>query len=173
MELGLIIESQSPSALQASYSCPCGCHPEVTYIRAASPATDTCCCGNEFAIGAGAEDRITQRVGFEQQNAAFEAPWGESLSAVWAIGPSTHADHHISDHPEHHVSGPEAAVFDERLVGAIDPVCGMAIEPEAARTNGLRSSYRGRDYFFCGKGCKLDFDDDSEHFLDTDYVPGM
>ena len=57
--------------------------------------------------------------------------------------------------------------------GSIDPVCGMTVDPESARTTGLHSSYQGHDYFFCGKGCKLEFDDDPEHYLDPSYIPSM
>jgi YHS domain-containing protein len=56
---------------------------------------------------------------------------------------------------------------------AIDPVCGMTVEPSAAREKALRSRYHDTDYFFCGKGCKLDFDEDPERFLDPAYVPSM
>jgi YHS domain-containing protein len=56
---------------------------------------------------------------------------------------------------------------------AIDPVCGMAVAPAVARARGLHRLYRGVDYFFCGRGCKLDFDDDPEEYLDPGYVPGM
>jgi Cu+-exporting ATPase len=54
-----------------------------------------------------------------------------------------------------------------------DPVCGMTVELEAARAKGLHSRYRDVDYYFCGKGCKLDFDEDPERYLDPSYVPSM
>jgi YHS domain-containing protein len=56
---------------------------------------------------------------------------------------------------------------------ALDPVCGMSVEPDAARAKGLHSSYRGTDYYFCGRGCKLEFDEDPERFLDPAFVPSM
>lgn len=37
----------------------------------------------------------------------------------------------------------------------MDPVCGMSVEPATATASGLHSRYEGRDYYFCGKGCKL------------------
>jgi Cu+-exporting ATPase len=55
----------------------------------------------------------------------------------------------------------------------VDPVCGMTVEPATAREQGLHSTYQGRDYYFCGKGCKLEFDDDPEHYLDSAHVPSM
>ena len=68
----------------------------------------------------------------------------------------------------------DAAAGDhEDLTTVVDPVCGMCVEGESARSKGLHSPYQGRDYYFCGKGCKLEFDDDPEHFLDPAYLPSM
>jgi len=55
----------------------------------------------------------------------------------------------------------------------IDPVCGMSVDRAAAREKGLHLDYNGRDFFFCGKGCKLEFGDDPETYLDPAYVPSM
>jgi Cu+-exporting ATPase len=57
--------------------------------------------------------------------------------------------------------------------GAIDPVCGMTVDTETARMKGLHSTYEGTDYYFCGKGCKLDFDEDPAKYLDPSYRPSM
>ena len=56
---------------------------------------------------------------------------------------------------------------------AIDPVCGMAVGVEPARAAGLSSRRAEVDYFFCGRGCKLDFDEDPMRYLDPGYVPAM
>ena len=177
MQLNLVIESRSRSSLQASYSCPCGCRPQVTYQRGSTPATDDCCCGNAFAVGSGAEGHTPARAGFDSRVEMFDAPWGEALPAVWAIGPSVHADevkhaaeheHNHDEHTEHRGHAP-----DDRTPDAIDPVCGMTVDPAAARANGLQSTYQGRELFFCGKGCKLEFDDDPERYLDPAHVPSM
>ncbi len=61
-------------------------------------------------------------------------------------------DHRHSQH------GPAPATAG----AVIDPVCGMTVELDGARTKGLHSNYKDTDYFFCGKGCKLDFDDEPE-----------
>jgi Cu+-exporting ATPase len=45
---------------------------------------------------------------------------------------------------------------------AIDPVCGMTVVP--AKAAGV-SHYDGRDYYFCGKGCKAKFDADPATYL--------
>ena len=35
------------------------------------------------------------------------------------------------------------------------------------------SEYQGTTYYFCGKGCRLDFEDDPERILAPDYMPSM
>src|SRR5438105_12953969 len=47
-----------------------------------------------------------------------------------------------------------------------DPVCGMRVDPDAARARGLTLTHDGREYLFCGKGCFLEFRDHPEPFLD-------
>jgi P-type Cu+ transporter len=54
-----------------------------------------------------------------------------------------------------------------------DPVCGMDVNPDEAREKGLVANHAGTEYFFCGKGCMLDFRDNPERFFDPDYVPHM
>ncbi len=56
---------------------------------------------------------------------------------------------------------------------AKDPVCGMDVNPEIATAQGLSSEHDGETYFFCGKGCKLDFDDNPAKFFEADYQPTM
>ena len=55
---------------------------------------------------------------------------------------------------------------------AFDPVCGMTVDMEEARSRGLQLIHANVDYYFCGKGCKLDFDDNPETYLDPSYTPG-
>ena len=54
-----------------------------------------------------------------------------------------------------------------------DPVCGMEVSPKVASAQGLRSEHEGHTYYFCGRGCKLDFDDDPGRILSPDYTPSM
>jgi YHS domain-containing protein len=51
---------------------------------------------------------------------------------------------------------------------AIDPVCGMEVETEGAQ---LTFEYQGATYYFCSKGCLLDFKDDPERYLAHDDSP--
>jgi len=45
---------------------------------------------------------------------------------------------------------------------AVDPVCGMTVEPDTAAG---RSDYKGKTYYFCNVRCKERFDADPERFL--------
>lgn len=153
-----ILQATSDS-VQAGYSCPCGCQAAVEYRRDATAVHEGCCCGNEFAVGPEAGLALEPRPGFHAEQQSFDTPWGERLGAAWLIGPSVHAEEHAQ-----HESPP---------AGALDPVCGMTVEPEAARARSLHSSFAGTDYFFCGKGCKLEFEDDPERYLDPAYIPTM
>ncbi len=51
-----------------------------------------------------------------------------------------------------------------------DPVCGMDVD---TTTTDLKIDHDGKIYWFCGKGCMLEFRDDPERFLDPDHVPSM
>jgi len=53
---------------------------------------------------------------------------------------------------------------------AIDPVCGMEVDTE---TTDLKLEHDGITYWFCGRGCFLEFRDDPDHFLAPDYEPSM
>lgn len=53
---------------------------------------------------------------------------------------------------------------------AIDPVCGMEVDTE---TSDLSFEYEDTTYWFCGRGCLLEFRDDPERFLSPDYQPSM
>lgn len=168
MEL-TILES-TPTGLRAGYTCPCGCTPSLSYGRGADIVEEGCCCGNHFAVGPKAASSLTPSAGFRLEAQALAAPWGEPLEAAWLVGPSVHgpADDHGQDH-DHGEAHSGAATGTQ----ATDPVCGMTVEPDAARAKGLHSVHQGRDFFFCGKGCKLEFDEDPERYLDPAYVPSM
>ena len=49
---------------------------------------------------------------------------------------------------------------------AKDPVCGMEVD---TATSLLSYEYEGTTYWFCGKGCLLEFKDDPEKGLAEDY----
>ena len=56
---------------------------------------------------------------------------------------------------------------------AQDPVCGMDVNPEVATAQGLSSEHEGQTYYFCGRGCKLDFDENPATYFDPTYTPSM
>jgi YHS domain-containing protein len=164
-DLGLTSAVVDADTISVGYSCPCGCTPAVTYRRGGHAATEGCCCGNEFAVGTDAQRQIQPGEGFSFQMAFVTAPWREKLPVVWAIGPSTHPE---TDH--HHGESLDAP---RKLGTALDPVCGMAVVLAAALTKDLRATHLGIDYYFCGRGCTLDFIEDPGRFLDPTYVPSM
>ena len=51
-----------------------------------------------------------------------------------------------------------------------DPVCGMEVD---TTTSLLSYEHDGTTYWFCGKGCLLEFKDDPDKYLDPEYVPSM
>jgi YHS domain-containing protein len=56
---------------------------------------------------------------------------------------------------------------------AQDPVCGMTVDREVATAAGLTVEHEGQSYYFCGRGCRLEFVDDPKRFFDPDYLPHM
>ena len=56
---------------------------------------------------------------------------------------------------------------------AIDPVCGMTVEIENAVAAGLTFEKDGVTYYFCGKGCKLEFGDDPGRYVGPSSTPSM
>ena len=167
----LTVLQVAPESVRAGYACPCGCTPSVEYARSSAVVEEGCCCGNEFAVGPRATLSLVPRAGFRSESQPFDAPWGERLEAAWLVGPSVHGP--SDDHDSHGHEHPRDEPAHHPSAVAVDPVCGMTVDPETARGRGLRSTYNGVDYFFCGKGCKLDFDENPPQYLDPAYVPSM
>lgn len=59
---------------------------------------------------------------------------------------------------------------EEPMATETDPVCGMEVDPA---TSQLSLEHEGKTYWFCGRGCLLEFRDDPETYLAPDYVPSM
>lgn len=153
----------------AGYACPCGCTPSVTHQRGGDLGRSVCCCGNEFAVGPDAERSLRPRDGFELESVQRTAGWGASVTAAWLVGPSAHPEPsaHTGGHEHDHHHG------DDGGAAVHDPVCGMVVDPAIAMEKGLHREHGGIDYYFCGKGCFLEFGDDPDHFLDPEYTPSM
>jgi P-type Cu+ transporter len=63
-----------------------------------------------------------------------------------------------------------ARMNDDAATTATDPVCGMKVD---TATSQLFVEHEGATYWFCGRGCLLEFRDDPAKYLDPDYVPSM
>jgi Cu+-exporting ATPase len=50
---------------------------------------------------------------------------------------------------------------------ATDPVCAMQVD---IRTAQWTAEHDGQTYYFCSRGCMLDFNDDPAKYLDPAYV---
>ncbi len=53
---------------------------------------------------------------------------------------------------------------------ATDPVCGMQVDTSNAQHT---AEHEGTTYYFCGKGCMLEFRDGPGQYLDPSYEPKM
>jgi Cu+-exporting ATPase len=54
-----------------------------------------------------------------------------------------------------------------------DPVCGMDVNPDVATALGLQADHDGQTYYFCGRGCKLNFEEHPSTYLDPGHTPSM
>jgi P-type Cu+ transporter len=54
------------------------------------------------------------------------------------------------------------------LATEIDPVCGMTVD---TTTSQLSFEHDGTTYWFCSRGCLLEFSDDPDRYLATDQEP--
>ncbi len=77
-------------------------------------------------------------------------------------------DRSTPDHAGHGL--PMAGAVEGQV---IDPVCGMTVDLAAARPKGLTFTHGGTEYGFCGRGCRLDFEEDPERFFAPGYTPSM
>ncbi len=64
---------------------------------------------------------------------------------------------------------PEAVNLPSTVsVGAIDPVCGMTVDPETAKH---KADYKGGTYYFCSGSCKTKFKANPEKYLKPELDP--
>ena len=74
---------------------------------------------------------------------------------------------HGHDHPHAHDHGVTHQTVDRAL--AIDPVCGMKVDPATAKH---RLSHQGQDYFFCSARCHERFASDPAKYLAANNLSG-
>lgn len=53
---------------------------------------------------------------------------------------------------------------------ATDPVCGMQVDMDNAQHT---AEHEGTTYYFCSRGCKLDFEEEPAKYLDPSHKPSM
>ena len=51
---------------------------------------------------------------------------------------------------------------------AIDPVCGMQVDKQ---TTVYRTEHNGETYYFCSRGCMLEFEETPDKYLAADHAP--
>lgn len=140
----------APAEAHVNYECPCGCTAGVIYVKESGTADlGQCCCGRLLWLGDDAESHVRSAfeagTGYTLDRNPVTLPWGQTVEAVLAV--------------------PNDAAHGKMEVGAMtvhDPVCHMDIDPKTAAGT---SEYKGVTYYFCARGCKLDFDDDPEGVL--------
>ncbi len=59
--------------------------------------------------------------------------------------------------------------YVQKASTVVDPVCGMTIDPKTAK--GGKSTFEGKDYFFCNPKCKTKFDADPKSYLQKKETP--
>lgn len=74
-------------------------------------------------------------------------------------------DHHYHHHGHDH----SQCELKQKGSEVIDPVCGMKINPAAAK--GGKSTFEGKDYFFCNPKCKTKFDVNPSQYLKKGGAP--
>ena len=50
----------------------------------------------------------------------------------------------------------------EKEIVVTDVVCGMEVDPSSSK---WKSEYKGKNYYFCGLMCKMEFDENPEKYL--------
>jgi len=55
------------------------------------------------------------------------------------------------------------------MAAAEDPVCGMTVDTDTD----LKTEHEGETFYFCSRGCLLDFQEDPGKYLDPAYEPHM
>ena len=67
---------------------------------------------------------------------------------------------------------PRAGLVGNGGIGmAKDPVCGMDVDVDEATATDT-AEHEGTTYYFCCKGCRLDFEDDPQKFLSAESSGG-
>jgi Cu+-exporting ATPase len=74
----------------------------------------------------------------------------------------SHAHEHPPSSPKHSTGGTSLPLVAAPAVQAIDPICGMTVDPASAAGSAV---YQGRTYYFCSEHCLHRFQADPERYL--------
>ena len=151
------IVTRTEAGADVNYQCPCGCYAGFALDRSvAEAAPESCCCGRTILVGRDATQRLLtflpqpDTYALDEQSVAM--PWGQPLAVALATpAEAEHGAH--EDSPLVHLNMAHAVPAGT----AHDPVCHMDINPATAAGT---STHEGTAYYFCSRGCKVDFDED-------------
>lgn len=152
------IVTRTDAGADVNYECPCGCNAGFAFDRSVmDKAPESCCCGRTILVGVSPREPLLAFLPmsdiYSLDEQTVEMPWGQVLSVVLATPPD--ADHGANAGGE--LGGSQAPA------GTVhDPVCHMDIAPATAAAT---TDYQGSTYYFCSRGCKVDFDDDAAAVL--------
>ena len=87
----------------------------------------------------------------------------------------------VAGKPEDVESGRNTKVMNAAMPGmpmpsdakAVDPKCGMEVDPAKSVAAGLTVSHKGKTYYFCSKSCKEEFAANPEKFLASGHAGAM
>lgn len=143
------IITPTPVGADVNYQCPCGCDAGFALDRSvAEQEPESCCCGRTILVGRDASSRLraflpeAETYALDEQT--VEMPWGQPVPVALATPPD--AEHGAGSDP----GAPALATVH-------DPVCHMDINPT---TSVGSAEHAGATYYFCSRGCLLDFTDD-------------
>lgn len=141
--------TRTDAGADLNYHCPCACYAGFALDRSvAEQDPESCCCGRTMLVGRDATKRLQaflpadENYAFDEQT--VEMPWGQPLEVALATPPNAESGSG---------GGPAAA----EIATAHDPVCHMDINPATAAGS---AEHEATTYYFCSRGCLLDFTDD-------------
>jgi YHS domain-containing protein len=145
------IVTRTEAGADVNYQCPCGCYAGFALDRSVAEQTpESCCCGRTILVGRDATKRLL----------AFLP---DAEVALATPPDATHGAHEDSPLVHHDAASSSGGVGMQMFAMAApagtvhDPVCHMDINPATAAGT---STYEGTTYYFCSRGCKVDFDEE-------------
>lgn len=69
---------------------------------------------------------------------------------------------HKHGHEDHGIGPVHAASPGNVMAKAVDPVCGMSVDPSSAAE---QAEYQGKTYYFCAAACKHEFERNPEKYV--------